>query len=224
MTEEEWLVGTNPESMLRHLRGTESDRKLRLFALAWAQEHYHQMEDDRSVLATDVAERYIGSAASHAELVAAFRDAQSVCDEILRDGPCRGRGSRWGKSNRGAQQALKVAASARDAADPCWDIRQALRSVRIGAATEMGVKRSNLLRDIFGNPFRPPPATCDWLSFTVVSLAQVIYDERAFDRLPILADALEEAGCDSAEILTHCRGPGPHARGCFVLDLMLGKE
>ena len=57
-----------------------------------------------------------------------------------------------------------------------------------------------------------------------VKLAQGIYEERAFDRLPILADALEDAGCDNADILSHCRGPGPHARGCWVVDLLLGKK
>jgi hypothetical protein len=63
-----------------------------------------------------------------------------------------------------------------------------------------------------------------WLSSTVVSLAQTVYAERAFDRLPILADALEEAGCDNADILAHCRGDEPHVRGCWVVDLILGKE
>jgi hypothetical protein len=57
-----------------------------------------------------------------------------------------------------------------------------------------------------------------------VSLATGIYDERAFDRLPILADALEEAGCDNADVLAHCRGDGPHARGCWVVDGVLGRE
>jgi hypothetical protein len=55
-------------------------------------------------------------------------------------------------------------------------------------------------------------------------MAQVIYDERKFEDLPFLADALEEAGCDNADILNHCRGPGPHVRGCWVVDLLLGKE
>ncbi len=62
------------------------------------------------------------------------------------------------------------------------------------------------------------------VSSTVAALAQTIYADRAFDRLPILADALEEAGCDNADILTHCRGDGPHVRGCWVVDLILGKE
>ena len=81
-----------------------------------------------------------------------------------------------------------------------------------------------LLRDIFGNPFRPVAAEPRWLTSDVVALARGIYDDRAFDRLPILADALEEAGCDHPDVLSHCRGPGPHARGCWVVDGVLGKE
>jgi hypothetical protein len=63
-----------------------------------------------------------------------------------------------------------------------------------------------------------------WLTSNVTALAQSIYDERAFDRLPILANALEDAGCDNADILNHCRQPGEHVRGCWVVDLLLGKE
>ncbi|MBL8798455.1 MAG: hypothetical protein JNM56_31460 [Planctomycetia bacterium] len=81
-----------------------------------------------------------------------------------------------------------------------------------------------LLRDIFGNPFRPVAVEPTWLTSTVASLAQAIYDERAFDRLPILADALEDAGCDNADILNHCRQPGEHVRGCWCVDLVLGKS
>jgi hypothetical protein len=82
----------------------------------------------------------------------------------------------------------------------------------------------SFLRDIFGNPFRP--VTLDPASRTanVVGLAQSIYDERAFDRLPILADALEDAGCTNADILNHCRQPGEHVRGCWCVDLALGKQ
>jgi hypothetical protein len=80
-----------------------------------------------------------------------------------------------------------------------------------------------LARCIFGNPFRPVEFDTLWRSETVLALATGIYTERAFDRLPILADALEEAGCDHSDILTHCRGPGPHSRGCWVVDLVLKK-
>jgi hypothetical protein len=84
-----------------------------------------------------------------------------------------------------------------------------------------------LFRDVFGNPFRPVTPGPSWLSWndgTMPKMAQAIYDERAFDRLPILADALEDAGCTDAAILDHCRGGGEHVRGCWVVDLLLGKE
>jgi hypothetical protein len=79
-------------------------------------------------------------------------------------------------------------------------------------------------RDIFGNPFRPILLHPTWRSNNVLALAQAIYDERAFDRLPILGDALEDAGCDNIDILNHCREPAEHVRGCWVVDLVLGKK
>lgn len=85
-------------------------------------------------------------------------------------------------------------------------------------------KQADQLRDIFGNPFRPVVFDPRWRTETTVALAAGIDAERAFDRLPILADALEDAGCDHADILHHCRGPGPHVRGCWVVELVLGKE
>ncbi len=86
--------------------------------------------------------------------------------------------------------------------------------------------QSNLLRELFGNPFQPiclNPIWQVWHDGAVVKLAISIYTDRAFDRLPILADALEDAGCDNADILAHCRQPGEHVRGCWVVDLLLGK-
>lgn len=81
-----------------------------------------------------------------------------------------------------------------------------------------------ILRCLFGNPFRPVTVEPDWLTSDVVALAEGIYNNRAFDRLPTLADALQDAGCDNADMLDHCRGPGSHVRGCWVVDLVLGKE
>jgi hypothetical protein len=84
--------------------------------------------------------------------------------------------------------------------------------------------QSALVRDIFGNPFRPVAFNPRWRTADVLGLARGIYEERAFDRLPLLADALMDAGCDPDDILTHCRSEGPHVRGCWVVDLVLGKE
>jgi hypothetical protein len=87
--------------------------------------------------------------------------------------------------------------------------------------------QADLARCIFGNPFRPVAvdgAWARWNGGTVARLARAIYDGRAFDRLPMLADALEEAGCAERAILGHCRSGGPHARGCRVVDALLGKQ
>lgn len=81
-----------------------------------------------------------------------------------------------------------------------------------------------VVRDIFGNPFRPVTFDPHWRISSVLDLANSIYDQRAFDRMPILADALVDVGCDNDDIIQHCRGPGPHVKGCWVVDLVLGKE
>jgi hypothetical protein len=83
---------------------------------------------------------------------------------------------------------------------------------------------ADLVRELFGNPFRPIAIDPRWQTSTVLDLARLIYDERAFDRLPILADALMDSGCDNDDVLSHCRGEGPHVRGCWVVDLLLGKK
>jgi hypothetical protein len=89
------------------------------------------------------------------------------------------------------------------------------------------VKKADLVRDLFGNPFRPAALSPEWLAWkdgTVPKLAQAVYDGGRFTDLPILADALEDAGCTDAEILNHCRSGGEHVRGCWVVDLLLGKS
>jgi hypothetical protein len=85
-------------------------------------------------------------------------------------------------------------------------------------------KQCYLIRDIFGNPFRPITFDTNWRTSTVVSLARSMYESRDFSTMPILSDALQDAGCENEDILNHCRGEGPHVRGCWVGDLVLGKE
>ncbi len=85
----------------------------------------------------------------------------------------------------------------------------------------------SVLRCIFGNPFRSAFVASSWLTRhngLLVSIARQMYESRNFTDMPILADALEEAGCTNADILNHCRQPGEHVRGCWVIDLLLGKE
>jgi hypothetical protein len=114
-----------------------------------------------------------------------------------------------------------------------------VRSYFVGGwPCEQSTVQAALLRDLVGNPFRPVPcldghaptgicqnsAILAWKDGTVVRMARTIYDNHFFEDMPILADALEESGCTNADVLNHCRGPGPHARGCWVVDLLLGKS
>jgi hypothetical protein len=81
-----------------------------------------------------------------------------------------------------------------------------------------------MIRDTFGNPFHPISFSLSWRSETALVLAAQMYESRDFSPMPVLADALQDAGCVNADILDHCRGPGLHVRGCWVVDRLLGKE
>jgi hypothetical protein len=131
----------------------------------------------------------------------------------------------------GAHEAAAICANDRDL------IIGAMVVARILSHTIFGVEKkprpkilaalrgqANLVRDLFGNPFRPIKAKPAWFARKGVNLAKSIYEKRAFDRTPMLADALEQAGCNNADILDHCRKPAEHVRGCWVVDLLLGKE
>jgi hypothetical protein len=222
MTEAEWLACADPQKLLAFLRGRASDRKLRLFACAC-----YRMRGgfggDRARGAAEVAERYADGLATPGELEAARRDA----------------GANFAQAEVSYQGALASFGAYYDAADEYAAAGAALASTAPAVGNAAGLSGEAaydfrgdydalLLRDVFGNPFRPPPAIDPaWLAWnggTVRKLAEAIYDDRSFDRLPVQADALEDAGCADAELLGHLRGPGPHVRGCWALDLILGKE
>ncbi len=122
-------------------------------------------------------------------------------------------------NHKGRSKSKRAANAAREKAHFEEQHRQrSLLRERIGR--EFGIQ----FRDVAGNPFRPVAADPAWLTPKVVAIATAIYADCAFDRMPILADALEEAGCGNADVLLHCRGAGPHVRGCWVVDLLLGKQ
>jgi hypothetical protein len=100
---------------------------------------------------------------------------------------------------------------------PDWDRLQAAMAIQISDQTA-------ILRDLVGNPFRPVTLDPSWLTSTVVTLAQQMYDSRDFSPMPILADALQDAGCENEEVLNHCRHPGEHVRGCWIVDLLTGRK
>jgi hypothetical protein len=236
MNEAEWLACADPQPMLLSLRGQASERKLRLLCIACCRRVWHLLESERLKGAVGVLERSAEQTVEVESLRAAASDAhplRSYPDEYL-------------SSN--LRSALLVPAyGVQIALLKCPDIQamgQALAyfAVAVRAARDERTQVDNrltpceaelnaqgaLLRDIFGPlAFRPLPrlnaAWLAWESGTVPKLAAAIYDERAFDRLPVLADALEEAGCDAAELLAHLRGPEAHVRGCWAVDLLLGK-
>jgi hypothetical protein len=100
--------------------------------------------------------------------------------------------------------------------------RQSAEASRSSGGKDLTVSQCNLVREIFGNLFSPDPFDSAWVTSTAIALAMDINNNRAFDAMPILGDALEEAGCPSPSILDHCRGKNHHVRGCWVVDGVLG--
>jgi hypothetical protein len=217
LTEAQWLACEDPDALLEFLRGRASPRKLRLFAVACCRRIWHLLPDEGTRRGVEVAERYADGAASDEELEAARSAAQEAVDRYFVHLPAV------------AAEAVAEAAWGEDQYSGTYHPQFAAYHAYFAAGEAAGerVAQSLLLRDVIGNPFRSTsvdPAWLAWNGSTVRRLAQAVYDERTFDRLPILADALEDAGCADAAILGHCRGPGPHMRGCWVLDLVLGKQ
>jgi hypothetical protein len=226
MTEAEWLAGTDCRAMLRSLRGRASDRKLRLFACACWQRLRHLLQDGHLRWFLGLLEPHADGLVPPQELWAA-RQAAWVAGGSLREGhPAAETRERlaarrlgmWGAHANAWTSAVEAGRTARGVA------------ARIGewAAAAEAKFQCDLLREVFGNPFRHAavePAWLAWEGGTVPRLAGAVYEGRTFDQLPILGDALEEAGCTDADLLAHCRQqPGAHVRGCWVIDLLLGKD
>jgi len=250
MTEAGWLESNKLEAMLEHLDGKVSERKFRLTECAFLRHFWGLLTDGRSRAAVEVAERFADVLANRSELDAVYAKAEAaylgLLDTFILNHPNVGR-SFWGGSVSAAQFA---ASSFYDfpEAFPSAKNPERLRTIRnliwiataaypihapdddmahrIGYAAIKAAEAPlcDLLRDLFGNPFRMvsiPPA---WRTASVTGLAQAIYFERRYEDLAILADALEDAGCANAAILSLCRQPRPHAKGWWLLDLLLGKE
>ena len=228
MTETKWLSRTDPKSMLRFLSGRTGGRKLRLFACACCRRIWPALSDERCRRAVAIREGYEDGLASESDLAAA-QDAARAARRELRY-PLRGvvdAGSLPESAPAWAAGAASNAVNGNYHPIPYLAARAAAclsNAPWQGAVAAETRALCPILRDIVGNPFRPLLADPVWLTSTVVALAGAVYHDRAFDRLPILADALEDAGCDSDDILSHCRADGPHVRGCWVVDLLLGKS
>jgi len=209
--------------MLDHLLDTPpGDRKARLFAAACCRQVWHLL-DVRGRNAVEAVERYADGMASNEELASASLAAFGVYEAEL-----GGAGAIDGPAGTAAyfltRSAPLVGADGRLL--PFDSVRKAVIQV-VKTVRECRIapgRVASLLRDTIGNPFRPVPLNPAWLTATVVSLAQQMYRSRDFSPMPILADAMQDAGCDNADILNHCRSDGLHVRGCWAVDLLMGKE
>jgi hypothetical protein len=202
-----------------------SARKFRLFLLACCRECWPMITDFRSRAAIAIAERFADQLASAEELTSAraairFRDRSSAgyLAYCVSDVSMHAETLGWvhDLDERPSGSAIRLA---REIA--ALQYRNEFKDKPTALAEK---KQTELARDILGNPFRPITIDPRWLSSNVVDLAHAIYHETAFGRMPILADALMDAGCDNEAVLNHCRNEGVHVRGCWVVDLLLGKS
>jgi hypothetical protein len=221
MTEEEWLGVGRLQSHVDYLREKGLSRKLRLFSAACCR-HLERWIDDVRLL----------EAIKRVELFADGHLSQSTLDKWerqVRDWQTE-RAEREGQRET-PQLTVYFPVSLACMSDRGAGYSQVWKHLFYSASvygeefTQSNPSVAHqLLLDIFGNPFRPVAFDPHWRSESAVALARTAYDTRNFTLLPILADALEEAGCDHPDVLTHCSEPnGVHVRGCWVVDGVLGK-
>jgi hypothetical protein len=243
MTEAEWLECPHPDPMMDYLLPRISNRRIHLLACACCRRFWHLLPDERSRRAIEVMEKFMDGVTTvdeyHVTQAAAERATRSFQEQRDRTEKLHFLAAyavewavektltlNWDSLSLLAANTIRLHAIVTGPAEE----REMETDGRAGGPYAMAAERSGLLahaalvRDIFGNPFRPVTFPPDWRTEPAVSIARQMYDAREFSAMPILADALQDAGCDSADILDHCRGPGPHVRGCWVVDLVLGKE
>ena len=217
MTEDEWLNSPHPIPRLEFLSGRASDRKLRLFSVAFCRQHevWRHLNDQSKAIV---------------EASESFADNGDGWDRIIKLASAAPQGrahkNRSYKTVRILPYAQAERAALSLAVNYAWEA--AWKTTRDGLNL-LGPTVCELIRDIFGNPFRTTIPR-DEVSLVatnqaeVVQLAQGIYQERTFEMLSIVAEALESAGCNNNDMLQHCRSKGPHSRGCWVVDMILGKS
>jgi hypothetical protein len=235
VTEAEWLVATDPRVVLENWSWPASERKMRLFCCACCRRIWPLITAPESRKAVEVSESLADgrtregrrAAANQAATGVARRErawpfvaAEEASKRLIRAYRKSPELAKW--AARTAYYAYEAAYSGEYHAVGTND-HAAFDSGNLARQAEQSAQVA-LLHDIFGNPFRPVTADPGWFTSTVVAMASQMYESRDFSAMPILADALQDAGCDNADILDHCRGPGPHVRGCWVTDLVLGKR
>jgi hypothetical protein len=207
MTEEEWEACDDAQKLLNSL-ATRDTRRCRLFFCACCR-RISPLLTPLALQAVEVSER--------------FADADATRDELLGVQPKAPGWSRGFGLNMDAGTAVALTVELPEGYDHLRRAAQWVAAATHDVPAEWRAQ-GDLFRDIFGNPFRSVTFDPEWRTSTAVALARQMYESRDFGAMPILADALQDAGCDTDDILSHCRGPGPHVRGCWVVDLVLGKE
>jgi hypothetical protein len=226
MTEQEWLECSDPGPMLKFLRHSRptaqplkearrSKRKTGLFLCACYQRGWSTLSPECRTLVDDY-ERYCDGMIAWQAVERAYWAMIDRRDEMR-----RAEDEKEGRISFVSWVSPSEHFSNPGALAGCLARHAANGETATALAAELQA-HCQLLRDIF-NPFCAAILAPAWLNATVKQLAELVYQERAFDTLPILADALEDAGCDDAALLGHLRGPGPHVRGCWAVDLLLGK-
>jgi hypothetical protein len=239
MTEAEWLASTSPIEMLEFLGRSPTDRQWRRFGYCCCDGIRPLLTDERSRHAIDVADSFADGFASKDELETTRRGAREAVRYVA--GLSYPSSYARNVAKRAAEavaelvgkSVFKVAGSISTAVIEAASVAAGLEGAKRGVyASFCSAKQQSLrtehtrfLHNIFGNPFRPVAFDAAWRTSTAVMLARGMYESRDFSPMPILADALQDAGCDSADILNHCRDPrATHVRGCWVVDLTLGKS
>ena len=235
-----WRNSNRLFELLGFLGDRLGDRKRRLFAVACCRRFAHRLDDPRSRRALEVAERYAEGLASEEERLLAEEDGFDAHIQMRESRLDANSPVVWSRQAELLTQAsaLSVALGTYYAEDAADHSRWSLAALGQGWLAEQQEEalQCQLLRDVVGSPFRRVTVEPAWRLYNEGAarhLAEWIHEQRDFERLPILGDALEEAGCADEAILDHCRQgwgarPGEqrieHVRGCWVIDLILGRE
>ena len=241
MTEADWLTGTDFAAHVRFAADRLSPRRQRLLAAGFCRAVSHLFDHPDLSAALAVVEWYADGRDSIVELEKARQAcrvlAQQAHDAYARQVDGDGSGAAGDVRHELAWAVACAASGQLTVADVGYRAANAAVQARTGAAllvpvasaasdaaaTEQALVMRGVVWDVVGNPFRPVAFAPDWRTDTAVSLARHMYDSREFSAMPILADALQDAGCDSDDVLNHCRHESGHVRGCWVLDGVLGR-
>jgi hypothetical protein len=219
ITESQWLAAGSWFPVCEVVRRRENARRMRLFGCACCRRLESLLADERSRTAIEVAEQFADGAVKRAALDA----ARAVANAAVKDlGQTE---YKWEPDGWAANAAEMVAHGTAKIYFQLAASRAAEAIGQAGVRTNAAERaiQFGLLRDIFGNPFRVVTFESLWRTDTAVTLAKQMYESREFGAMSILADALQDAGCDDEDVLAHCRNEGLHVRGCWVIDLVLGK-